>query len=95
MFFRGGRGGRPSQKQQAKVKPTKKALGVTLEVAYNGGVMKVPHERTRCCEGCQGKGGSGVKTCTTCKGQGRVVKMFQMGPGMYQQVQKECDACNG
>lgn len=24
-----------------------------------------------------------------------VVKMFQMGPGMYQQVQQNCDKCNG
>ncbi len=36
-----------------------------------------------------------MKSCGTCKGKGRVVQMFQMGPGMYQQVQKNCDACNG
>ena len=23
------------------------------------------------------------------------MKMYQMGPGMYQQVQKNCDACGG
>jgi len=33
--------------------------------------------------------------CGTCKGKGRVVQMFQMGPGMYQQVQKNCDKCQG
>lgn len=60
-----------------------------------GGMVKVNHERTRCCEACKGKGGQNVKTCTTCKGKGRVVKMYQMGPGMYQQVQKNCDTCNG
>ena len=36
-----------------------------------------------------------VEKCTTCKGKGSVVKMFQMGPGMYQQVQQNCDKCNG
>ena len=36
-----------------------------------------------------------MKTCKTCKGKGRVIQMYQMGPGMYQQVQKNCDTCNG
>ena len=36
-----------------------------------------------------------MKTCKACKGKGRVVKMFQMGPGMYQQVQQNCDDCKG
>lgn len=24
-----------------------------------------------------------------------VIQMYQMGPGMYQQVQKHCDKCKG
>lgn len=36
-----------------------------------------------------------MTTCKTCKGKGRVVQMYQMGPGMYQQVQKNCDTCSG
>lgn len=79
----------------AKVKPTKKALDVTLEQVYNGGMIKFPHDRTRCCQTCKGKGGENVKSCGTCKGKGRVVQMYQMGPGMYQQVQKNCDTCKG
>lgn len=97
MFFGGGAGGKgrggPPQKQKSK--PMKKALDVTLEQCYNGELIKVPHERVRCCEECSGKGGSGVKKCTTCKGKGQVMQMFQMGPGMYQQVQKKCDSCRG
>ena len=94
MFFRqqGGRGG---AREQAKCKATKKALNVTLEQCYNGELIKLPHQRTRACESCNGKGGSGVQTCKGCKGKGRIVQMFQMGPGMYQQVQKACDACKG
>ena len=57
--------------------------------------MKVPIERIRCCETCQGKGGSEVKTCKTCKGRGSVIKSYQVGPGMIQQMQKNCDACAG
>jgi DnaJ-class molecular chaperone len=102
MFFGGGGRQGPARREMQKVKPTKKALDVTLEQVYNGGVVKVTHERTRCCETCKGKGGENVKTCTACKGKGRVVqvnhilmKMYQMGPGMYQQVQKNCDPCKG
>ncbi len=45
MFFggggRGGRGGAGLQKQTAKVKPTKKALNITLEDIYNGKIVKL------------------------------------------------------
>lgn len=98
MFFGGGGGQRGrggGRKEMPKVKPTKKALEVTLEQIYNGEMVKVKHERTRCCEACNGKGGENVKSCPACKGKGRVVKMYQMGPGMYQQVQKNCDDCGG
>lgn len=37
------------------------------------------------CSGCDGKGGEKVDTCSTCKGKGIVVKLIQMGPGMYSQ----------
>lgn len=95
MFFGGGMRRQASQKQAQKVKPTQKALEVTLENIYNGELLKIPHKRTRCCEKCNGKGGENVEKCKTCKGQGRVVQMYQMGPGMYQQVQKSCDKCQG
>ena len=58
-------------------------------------MIKTTHKRTRCCEACNGKGGKNVEKCSTCKGKGRVMKMFQMGPGMYQQVQQNCDKCKG
>jgi len=96
MFFGGGGMGRQSsQKQTQKVQATKKGLEVTLENIYNGELLKIPHKRTRCCEKCAGKGGQNVEKCKTCKGQGRVMQMYQMGPGMYQQVQKSCDKCQG
>lgn len=49
MFFGGGGGRQQGRREMQKVKPTKKALEITLEQAYNGGVIKVPHERSRCC----------------------------------------------
>lgn len=93
MFFGGGRSG-PRQRQMPKVKPMKKALEITLEEAYNGCVKKVPVKRSRCCEACQGKGGSGTQSCKDCKGRGVVIRTIQMGP-MIQQVQQHCSACKG
>lgn len=58
MFFGGGRGGSRGPPQKAKAKAVKKALEVTLEQCYNGELLKIPHERTRNCEACNGKGGS-------------------------------------
>jgi DnaJ-class molecular chaperone len=97
MFFGGGGRGRggPAKKQVAKCKPTKVAFKVSLEDIYNGKIVKFENKRTRCCEKCNGKGGENVETCKQCKGKGMVIQMYQMGPGMYQQVQKHCDKCKG
>ena len=35
-----------------------------------------------------------VKTCKTCNGQGKVMKMVQMGPMIQQSIQ-HCASCNG
>lgn len=94
MFFGGGRSGAPRQKQMPKVKPMKRRLDITLEEAYNGCVKKVPVKRSRCCEACQGKGGSNTQSCKDCKGRGVIVRMIQMGP-MIQQVQQHCPSCKG
>ena len=52
-------------------------------------------DRQRKCEGCNGKGGSQVDVCTKCKGKGIIVKLVQMGPGMYSQTQSYCPECKG
>lgn len=36
-----------------------------------------------------------MKKCPICKGQGGVVQLVQMGPGMYSQVEKDCENCKG
>jgi len=33
--------------------------------------------------------------CTTCRGQGSVIRMVQMGPGMMMQAQQTCPKCQG
>ena len=91
----GGGGGRGGPRKPQKGKPVAKDIKVTLEEVYNGKVFKIPHSRKKCCEGCDGKGGANQKKCSTCKGQGMVVKMQMLGPGMYQQSTQPCSDCMG
>merc|ERR1719158_682078 len=96
MFFGGGGGRRGGGgNRQKKAKGMLKEVEITLEEAYNGGMKKFKHERYRNCEVCDGLGGEGVATCSKCKGKGRIVKMLQLGPGMYQQAIQTCPACQG
>ena len=82
MFFPGGRGGsRKRQKQQ--LKPTVIQKEISLKEAFHGKIMKVEYKRQKVCLDCDGKGGENIETCAECKGQGIVIKMVQMGPGMY------------
>ncbi len=37
----------------------------------------------------------GITKCPTCKGEGRIRKTVQLGPGMISQSIGACDACEG
>jgi DnaJ-class molecular chaperone len=96
MFTQGGgRGGRGGQKQKKKVQPTEKEITVTLEDIFQGKMIKLDHEKTSLCNDCSGKGGEGVQECKDCGGRGIVLKMQQLGPGMYTQTQAHCPKCKG
>lgn len=43
-----------------KNKSTKKELKITLENAYNGDYLKIPHSKDKVCDTCDGKGGKNV-----------------------------------
>lgn len=72
-------------------------MKLTLEEVYNGKTTKIAVNRERICSKCNGLGGKegAVQKCTTCKGRGMVMKMTQLGPGMYSQSQGPCDECRG
>lgn len=89
-----GRGGR-SREGPKRTPDTAFSLKVSLEEVYSGKTSKVAITRDRVCSGCNGKGGTNVKTCSSCKGKGAVVRVMQMGPGMYSQSEGPCDACEG
>ncbi len=79
LFEMFGMGGRRGPKKPQKGKPVLKELKVTLEEVFSGKLFKIPHSKKQSCESCDGKGGSNLKKCPTCKGQGMVVKMQMLG----------------
>lgn len=86
MFFGGGRG-RSGRGGPRKGPNVNHPLKVSLEDLYNGKTVKLAVNR----KVLVGE----VRECSRCDGQGAVVEIRQLGPGMIQQVQRPCDACGG
>ena len=85
MFFGGGRrrrGGGGKRKAEDTVYPLK----VSLEDLYNGKTAKLAITRNV----MKGE----PRKCSTCRGQGVVIQMRQIGPGMVQQLQARCPDCS-
>lgn len=60
---------------------------------FQGCTKKVRLKRYTPCTECNGKGGSDIKTCSTCKGTGRVRRVSS---GFFQMLtENECPSCNG
>jgi DnaJ family protein A protein 2 len=96
MFFGGGRRrGGPSRREKPQLKPTVKKITVTLEQIYSGYMKSIIIDRNIVCVECDGKGGKSVHVCGACKGKGSVMRMVQLGPGMYSQSQSQCGKCDG
>lgn len=85
MFFGGG--GRSSQRGPRKGPSVNHPLKVSLEDLYLGKTVKLAVNRNVIV--------GDVTTCATCRGQGAVMQVRQIGPGMLSQVQRTCDACSG
>ena len=72
-------------------------INVDLEDVYNGKKINKEYQYKKCCIMCNGKGirpGAKIDHCETCNGMGVRIRMMRMGP-MVQQIQQECDRCNG
>lgn len=85
MFFGGrGGGGRSGPRKGPSVNHP---IKVSLEDLYNGKTVKLAVNRKVI------KGD--VMECSDCRGQGAVMEIRQIGPGMIQQVQRPCGVCGG
>ena len=85
MFFGGGGRGRSAGPRKGP--SIQHPLKVSLEDLYNGKTVKLAINR----KVIVGE----AKTCQECRGQGAVMEVRQIGPGMITQMQRACSACNG
>lgn len=86
MFFGGGGGG--GRRSGPRKGPSiQHPLKVSLEDLYNGKTVKLAVNR----KVIVGES----KVCETCGGQGAVMEVRQLGPGMITQMQRACSACQG
>jgi DnaJ family protein A protein 2 len=95
LFGGGGGGERGGRGGMRKGKDVLFKLKVTLADLYCGGSKKLRLSKSTLCEGCAGKGGAKVLPCRSCKGQGIKIIVRQIGPGMIQQMQAQCEDCDG
>lgn len=93
----GGMGGNGGQQRNSKSPDKKITLNISLIDVYKGRTVPIDFTKIICCDSCDGCGAltkDCIKTCKTCNGQGRIVRMLQMGP-MIQQTVQPCGNCSG
>ncbi|KAF4686656.1 DnaJ- protein scj1 [Perkinsus olseni] len=94
-FFGGGGGGR---RRSDKAPDLEIPLFVSLNDLYSGKTFTLTAFKQKRCKRCRGTGARTKKDfqdCPDCQGQGVVVRMVQLGPGMYQQLHEPCGRCGG
>jgi molecular chaperone DnaJ len=69
-------------------------IKLTLEEIFTGVTKKFKYKRNNKCATCSGKGGTGIKACTTCQGSGVSSQVFQTQFGT-QVFNSTCNSCNG
>lgn len=99
QFFGGGGGGSRSQKAAKRKSQTMMtAIEVELEDVYVGKSIDFEINRQILCPVCKGNGArkpSDIVECGSCQGQGIKIVRHQLGPGIFQQMQMQCDVCGG
>lgn len=95
-FFGGGghfgRGGGVRKGPDLELK-----LALPLRDFYNGREIEFSLEKQQICDDCEGSGSADgkVESCPKCNGQGMVIQKHMLAPGIFQQVQMQCDQCGG
>jgi len=88
-----GGGSRYNQYQVRKGQDLRVQLNVTLEDVFAGGTKKIKYKRQTQCKPCNGKGGTDVRDCPSCRGTGQRTTSQQTPFGMFQQT-VPCTECN-
>jgi DnaJ-related protein SCJ1 len=93
QFFGGGGGGGRRRGPNLET-----VVELDLEALYTGGEFKLQIEKQVVCDTCSGTGSDPaheLHTCDECKGHGVKLVRHQLAPGMYQQMQMQCNKCGG
>lgn len=72
-------------------------VSVPLRDFYTGHEHDFSIEKQQICEECEGSGSRDgvVENCGGCGGRGVVVQKHMLAPGIFQQMQMQCDVCGG
>ncbi|MCJ1310838.1 DnaJ- protein scj1 [Agyrium rufum] len=72
-------------------------IHVPLRDFYTGKEHEFQIEKQHICEECEGSGSADghVEPCSQCGGRGVVLQKHMLAPGIFQQVQMQCDRCGG
>ena len=92
MFGGGGRATRGRRGSDVLLRHT-----ITLEEIYNEAEIEISANLSAACNACNGTGAksaSDIQTCSTCGGEGRVVRQARVGP-FVQQMVSDCPDCDG
>lgn len=97
LFSRFFGGGGHYQRGQPRGHNVEVKVGISLRDFYNGRETEFQWDKQHICEECGGSGSEDgvVDTCGHCGGHGIRIVKHQLAPGMFQQVQTQCDACGG
>jgi DnaJ-related protein SCJ1 len=92
FFGGGGRGSREPRGQNAELR-----IEISLRDFYNGASTQFQWQKQHICDACDGTGSADgeVELCSTCGGHGVRIVKHQLAPGMFQQVQRQCEVCGG
>ncbi|KAL6714685.1 DnaJ-related protein scj1 [Lecanora helva] len=95
--FFGGSGHFGHQSGQRRGPDMEVRVSVPLRDFYNGHEHEFSIEKQQICEECEGSGSAdgAVDTCSQCGGRGVVVQKHMLAPGIFQQMQMQCDSCGG
>jgi molecular chaperone DnaJ len=91
--FGGGFGGR-QQQRQSKGSDLRIKVSLTIEEIISGTTKKLKYKRQEPCGGCNGKGGSDVRSCIPCNGSGQRTVVQNTPFGQIRNV-SGCPDCNG
>jgi molecular chaperone DnaJ len=90
----GNRGGGRQQRRQAKGSDLRIKVVLNIDEILKGCNKKLKYKRHVKCEPCNGQGGSDIKDCLTCNGQGHRI-VVQNTPFGQMRTETTCPDCRG